>query len=476
MAKQTIDGITSPEGGFKTGGWYGGRQYWNGTLSAKGVINSQSNQQGAGQAVSDEVNRATSVAAGLPANANPDYVASNAGNVSGGNQTFGGNPTSAEQLPGYLDKFQTDQFKALTIPDFKIPTASELKATLTPNTPAPTPLNRLELLNQQKASLGVVDLETELNTIKTEENQIKADLRATTGAEEGKSVALGVMAGRITEEQRQANTKLDYLNVRKATLVDELTTKYNAINTYIQYAGLDYQDAVKAYEGEFDKNIQIQNLISGFRKEAWTYATDAIKLNETIKQNNIDNARANLTTITNAITNGQMSYANLPAEQKLQIQKLEIQSGLPVGTVAGMQLSAKDKILGWSEDKTQAMVLDGNGGFKLIATGFKKSPTATETKTAQTLATTNEIKAAASHGESFSDILRIYQGNGLDTTEIFNLYSANSPNAGALIGGDKSKGQYTKEELQNMGIKFASDGTPSSADEIIKLKNAGVIK
>jgi hypothetical protein len=37
------------------GGWYDGQQFWGGTLSAPGVINSQSSQQGAGQAVSNEV-------------------------------------------------------------------------------------------------------------------------------------------------------------------------------------------------------------------------------------------------------------------------------------------------------------------------------------------------------------------------------------------------------------------------------------
>lgn len=56
----TIDGITAPAGGFQQGGWYNGRQYWNGTLSAPGVINSSSNQQGAGQAVSNEVVKQTS--------------------------------------------------------------------------------------------------------------------------------------------------------------------------------------------------------------------------------------------------------------------------------------------------------------------------------------------------------------------------------------------------------------------------------
>lgn len=50
---------TPPPGGFQQGGWYNSQQYWNGSFSAPGVINSQSNQQGAGQAVSDEVVKQT---------------------------------------------------------------------------------------------------------------------------------------------------------------------------------------------------------------------------------------------------------------------------------------------------------------------------------------------------------------------------------------------------------------------------------
>lgn len=44
----------------QTGGWYDGQQFWGGTLSQPGVINSQSNQPGAGQAVSREVVAQTS--------------------------------------------------------------------------------------------------------------------------------------------------------------------------------------------------------------------------------------------------------------------------------------------------------------------------------------------------------------------------------------------------------------------------------
>lgn len=57
-------GIKAPAGGFKEGGWYGGRQYWGGQLSDPGVINPLSNQSGAGQAVSKEVNAQSAAAQG----------------------------------------------------------------------------------------------------------------------------------------------------------------------------------------------------------------------------------------------------------------------------------------------------------------------------------------------------------------------------------------------------------------------------
>lgn len=55
-------GIRPPKGGFQQGGWYEGRQYWNGTFSDPGVIHPWSNQIGAGQEVSKEVVQQTNPA------------------------------------------------------------------------------------------------------------------------------------------------------------------------------------------------------------------------------------------------------------------------------------------------------------------------------------------------------------------------------------------------------------------------------
>jgi len=75
---------TAPPGGFQQGGWYNGRQYWNGTFSQPGQIHPQSNQQGAGSMVSPEVLAATSIAAGNAPGANQAYINSQYSNPSGG--------------------------------------------------------------------------------------------------------------------------------------------------------------------------------------------------------------------------------------------------------------------------------------------------------------------------------------------------------------------------------------------------------
>lgn len=75
MTQQIIDGVVAPAGGFQQGGWYQGRQFWNGTLSPPGVINSQSNQQGAGQAVSAEVVAASNIDQGLAPGTNEAFLA-----------------------------------------------------------------------------------------------------------------------------------------------------------------------------------------------------------------------------------------------------------------------------------------------------------------------------------------------------------------------------------------------------------------
>ena len=342
-------GIKPPAGGFKVGGWYSGRQYWGGTLSEPGVIHPSSDQPGAGGQA-------------YVAPKDVAYIAAERAKPSP-------TPTTKEEVTPYLDTFQQDLFKTAQAPETKIPTMEELKTELAPTTPAPTPLKRIEEFEKLRTTYGVADLEESLTTIK---DQITAEqdlLREQRGIEEGKPVPMGVIAGRVSEEERVANIRLDALGRQQARIVDELNTKYALINTYMNFMGLDYQDAVSAYDKEFTRNLQLYDIIAGARKEA----RSVFEYDQTA-------ARANLQIYMNAITSGNMTYDNMSSDQKLMVSKLEIQSGLPIGTIASMQLSAKDKILAFSEDKTQAWVIGDDGKMKVIQTGMRATPSETQLK------------------------------------------------------------------------------------------------
>lgn len=97
------------------GGWYDGQQFWGGTLSAPGVINSQSNQQGAGQRVSNEVIAQTNPAnvayiqqqqAAYKPDANSQPLPGEAGYASGnGVSDLGISAPTAINLPQLYENF-----------------------------------------------------------------------------------------------------------------------------------------------------------------------------------------------------------------------------------------------------------------------------------------------------------------------------------------------------------------------------------
>lgn len=375
-------------------------------------------------------------------------------------------------LPGYLQSFQETAMKSLSeLKPPEVPTFEKLKNNLTPDTPAPTPINRVATREALRTSLGVADLETELNTIKTEETRITDELRALTGSEEGKPVALNVISGRISEEERVAQQRLDAVIRQKNSVINELNTKYNVINTYVQDLGLDYQDAVEAYNTDFERNYKIQSMVTDMAntsfdqrlnilKTGWDMTMDTVQLQQQIKQQNIDNARANLSTMVNAITSGNMTYDGMSSDQKLQVQKLEIQSGMPVGTIASMGLSTKDKILAFSGDNSQAIIAGPNGTLQTISTGI-----APKTSGGGTSGLTASQKSALD-----ADIAK-----RMTLESLLNKYNTISPNLVFAEYNEKSPYGPSKPEL-DAGLYKKYNITAATSPTKTTVSNADINK
>lgn len=99
---------TAPAGGFQQGGWYDSRQYWNGTFSQPGQIHPESNQQGAGQMVSAEVNAQGSTAAGMDQGAYQTYINSLYGNAGSAGTSGAGGTGATGSGNSDLDKLSSE--------------------------------------------------------------------------------------------------------------------------------------------------------------------------------------------------------------------------------------------------------------------------------------------------------------------------------------------------------------------------------
>lgn len=158
---------------------------------------------------------------------------------------------------------------------------------------APSPFNRSEAYSGLRSQYGVGDLESQLADIENQYAEVEAAKRQRVQGEQGKLASTGVMAGRVSEVERQENERLDALNRQRLNIATQLQAKNSTISAMMQYMGEDYAAASQRYDSEFNKNVQMINLARGIRQEE-------ISENDKLQ----DNARASLTTIYNAALQG----------------------------------------------------------------------------------------------------------------------------------------------------------------------------
>jgi len=200
--------VTQPNGGFQQGGWYSGRQYWDGTLSDPGVIHPSSNQQGSGQLVSPQVNAQSAVQQGV----------------------------SAQQLEGYLQQ-QRDQ-SAQVVPTSTVNTQQPGTVAGTGTGTgagigytAPATIDLPSLYASKYAEAGIADLQTKYSDMK------KAFIDAKAKNNDNPFLSEGSRVGREAKMQKQFDERttniLNDIAMKKADVEMQinLATKQYDINT-----------------------------------------------------------------------------------------------------------------------------------------------------------------------------------------------------------------------------------------------------
>lgn len=388
--------------------------------------------------------------------------AGSAGNPTGELSTgtdFGGVTASVGNVSGdmnsYLEGYQKEVLGGLA-PDAVGPNGevnyTAISSALTPKTDMPAPLNRTEMFKDLQTQYGLDALGTEINDLKASQREIDAQLRVNIAGERGKPVAQNIVEGRVTEQQRNAQEEYDFVSRQIAYKTDQMNSAMSTINMVMTFAGLDYQDAVTAYNTEFSQTMSLLQFVQGVRSQG----VQEFSTVEGVKNQRAqlaldqarfaqDTARANLQIMANAITSGNIDPSQLTSDQKLQMTKLETQAGLPVGFVSSLGLSNKDKIIFTNTNNgvTQVGIQNADGTISVKSVG---TPGSGGSKADQTQKVISAAQSDARSGITLKDMISDYEGY-LSPDEVYRIYNTNS-----IYGSAKE----TPDELFKLGIKQPS--------------------
>lgn len=236
-------------------------------------------------------------------------AATNAAVNAAGNAALAGATSAASAPPGAATSSTNSQIDSL------LSSAESAQVPVAPNTVA--------LTSQLQTQYNTAGITSNINNIDAQIQQISDGLKASSDAEQNKAVPLGVISGRISTEEQQANARINQLNEQKGVLVNQLTAANTAISTVMAATQQDFANAEAAYSAQVSKSVDLANLLRGIKSDQQTVA-DAAQTH----------AAATFTTIANAITSGAVDYNSIDPATKAQYATIEAQAGIPPGTLA----------------------------------------------------------------------------------------------------------------------------------------------
>lgn len=304
---------------------------------------------------------------------------------------------------------------------------------------------------------GMSALESQINNLNSSIADAEASLRLGMYDEEGKLKPMELIGAAQEKLARQGREAVDALLRRKAVLVDEYNTKLNVVNSLMQFSQLDYNAAVADYNTQFNQNIQLLNILEGREDDA-----------DREKNVEIDNARANLTLITNVAKESGQTWDELDSDMQSQITALEMKSGLPSGiTQAFMNIKPDAEVMA----TTTSFDADGNQQVSFIYKGADGKPSTVEVvQTGGQKAPkepTSAEKETAEINEIEQELLASKGEDGFISPEIFQ-----SKRTKATIGPDEFNKRFkhllSPQERTRLGIDKEGDSTPQQTLDALR--------
>lgn len=266
--------------------------------------------------------------------------------------------TTIDEANDALNKYQAGEYTSSTdgeesmVRGFDITEGQDSKSLFAElfneaETTRPEYKSQTQMMTELRDQYGISDLESELNDLKAQAEEIEAQKRLRQQSAEGKQTSMSVISGRVSEIERQENERLDAINRQINAKYNEYQTKNNVVQMMMSANNTDYQNAVEQYNQKYNQRMQMINVIKGYEDEA---KSDAEKAQDT--------ARANLNIAIEAFKG--KDFDSLSTAQQAQITALATQAGVPTTLLDGLIKESKNSDILYNSTRT------GSDGYEYM--------------------------------------------------------------------------------------------------------------
>jgi len=194
--------------------------------------------------------------------------------------------------------------------------------------------NLAEKFKTERQRLGVEPLETRVSEIDSEIEQINANLFIEAEKAGERLVSMTQIGRRRGKLQKEADRSIMLLNIERSSKARQLNNKLSTIEMIMGFTQTNFTNASSLYDREFKKNVDMYNLMKGIEDTEKT---------ETERE--IDNARANWTTISNLISKGNLNLGSLTPEQQTKLNRISLTAGFPNNLLKEIQMGSNGATL-----------------------------------------------------------------------------------------------------------------------------------
>jgi hypothetical protein len=259
-------------------------------------------------------------------------------------------------------------------------------------------------------------------------------------AEKGKTVAMNVIEGRVSETERQENERLTAVQNSIANVTNQLNTKYSVIDSLMKTQELDYSNAVSSYNQQMSNNIAIYNA--------------ALNIEESEKndeQRATSTALSNAQIMLNAYSAAGLTYADLSSADKTNLTKLGVQSGLGADFFSNvLKTGAGKEVLTQivSDDQTKVSIIYKDGTTSTISTGLSAKKTSSGGGGSGTSEEDKRAKLFDAFSAKAADLIAKIDSGDMEWGTAYDTLKTLYPDFESLIdetlggGYDQAKGEW----------------------------------